>query len=132
MPEPVNTIRHSWLTSLLREQSDRVRKLVRSIAGLGRQSTLEPSLFHRFMKTLEQIALAKDEEEKLIWQIDSVEEEHRRNRTRKVLREAAPEPVLSTTDPLPEPMAEPKRDSTNIWWWLLFLDLVSRPKVNHK
>ena len=131
MSEKPDTRHHSWLTSLLSEQKDRVAMLLRSLSGTGPTGGMKPSIFKRFIMTLEQIAHAKDDEAKLISEIDQIEEEHRRKRKRHMLREAVPDRKPAPDAKLEEPMPEPKRDGTSLIWWVAFLALL-RPKVTNK
>lgn len=135
MSESNNTLRHSWLSGLLHEQRDRLSKLLRSLAGTGPVGNLPPSMFQRMIASLQQIADAKQDEAKLIDEIDALEDEHRRNRERKQLREAKPlDPAQPRPahDVAPSEIPEPKRNGFGLLWLVALMAFIKSDKPEPK
>ncbi len=116
------------LTYALGEKKDRLSKLLHSISGIGHSENMKPSVFRRFLLTLEHIAEVKDDETKIIQRIDAVEAEHRKKRQHQLLRRPdmapAPAPELLGTVP------DAKRPDSS-FWWLLALWYALTPKKDN-
>ena len=119
------------LTHALGEKKDKLAKLMRSLTGIGHSENMKPSVFRRFLMTMEHIAEVKDDETKIIHQIDAIEEEHRKRRQFHLLRNAAP----PAPQPAPETLAavpESKRPDNSFWWLLAFWYMLTPKKENNK
>jgi hypothetical protein len=78
-----------WLAAMLGEQKRRVRDLLARVGDLGVVDGMTPSVMAKFFHMLDQVAVAKSEEVRLIGQIESVEQQHRfrrKNGSLKMIR----------------------------------------------
>lgn len=100
------------------------------IGGLGKTESLKPSMFRRFTQWLDQIVRLRRKEQKIINEIEAIEEKHRLLREAKRLRKAeSVKAVEAKIEPQPE---EPKPRRSFWLWLLLFAMMQSSQKKQDK
>src|ERR1700744_2537547 len=72
--------RLAWLAAALSEQRHKISCLLGRIADLGGIHGMKPKAFTKFLRMLDQVAADKDEEVRIISEIDAIERKHRLNR----------------------------------------------------
>ena len=91
---------------------------------------MKPSVFRRFLLTLEHIAEVKDDETKIIQRIDAIEAEHKKKRKQHLLRRAD---IIPTPAPeLQAPLPDAKRPDNSFWWLLALWYMLTPKKDNDK
>jgi hypothetical protein len=121
--------RLAWLGAALSEQRRKIGRLLVRMTSLGPREAMKPAVFSKFLSMLEQVAVAQDEEIKLLSQIEAIEQKHRFMRKGKKLRRAQPRKA-----PLPDWKDYPgaKRPAMSLWWLIILWYLFMRQKINQK
>lgn len=130
--------RLSWLMAAWAEQRYRASQFLGRITDLGPLQAMKPSAVRRFLKFMEQVGEARQEELKIINEIDEIEQQHRFRRMNKQLKKASPavDKPSAELDPLLDSEGEPVQDGETPkqrWLWFAgLLYLMSSKKINQK
>ncbi|MDD5585689.1 MAG: hypothetical protein PHY92_01870 [Alphaproteobacteria bacterium] len=115
--------------------SQKIERKKARAAYMGAPGGMQPSLFGKFRKLLDQIAFFADKERDIISEINEVEKKHRILRQRKLLKRVEPEqtPRFRKNDFAKE---EERRRRNRLWWIIIFLIIMfanrRREKKNEK
>jgi len=103
--------RLGWLYAALCRQYSRIDGLLRRLSGIAPDPN-KPGLFRKFACLLQQVAIEKDEQDRLIREIETVEQQHGLLRQGKKLKIAGPKPSDSKDELEDEGLI-------HNWRWLL-------------
>jgi len=121
--------RLSWLMASWAEQRFRAAQFLGRITDLGPLQAMKPSALRNFLKFMEQVGEAKQEEAKIINEIDAIEREHHFRRKHQQLKKALPADELDNANDDISAEERPKHP----WAWLLLLAYLMRSKrINKK
>ena len=81
--------RAGWLTEALNHKGNRIAFLLRRLAGLGAPNSMPPALFNKFRILLDQIAIERENEVRILNRIEAVEQQHRYRLANHQLEQAA-------------------------------------------
>lgn len=131
MKNAPDTRRLSWLKASLNNTRDDLLFMVRALSILGTPGAMKPSLYRRFLVTVDQIIEAKEIEKKLFTQIETIENRHKIARRQKRLHEIKADNQNTKAIEI-APMNVAKRPELSIWWLLALWYLLSGQKFQHK
>jgi hypothetical protein len=123
----------AYLAKLVDSWGQTSRKIEQKKAQLsvfGAPEGIKPSLFGKFRKLLDQIALFANKERDIISEINAVEQKHRALRKRKLLKRAEPEHNWMQGKKDYEKEAERRRRW--FWWIIIFWILMTANRQNRK
>ncbi len=119
-----------WLLARLSSQRIRISGLLRRLCNLT-PGMMKPAVFSKFIKLVDQIAVAKEHENTIICRIEAIEARHRFQRKRKMLRH----PSLDLPEPRPYDFFYEARYKNLPKTWLWFLALtayMSRLRISQR
>jgi hypothetical protein len=126
-----NTASIGWLLVALDRKRNRLGFLLRCLTGSGTPGVMRPSLFRKFTDLLDQIAVEREKELRIMHRIEAVEQQHRYLRAHHQLEQIARahEKEEPASDYSKEYPGRPKRD----WLWFCVLwYLFARRTINQK
>lgn len=122
------TKRFGWLAVALVDQRGRIASLLQRLKGFGEPGIMEPPLFQKFLRMLEQVAVEKDRETEIIRRIQAVEARHSSSRKSRKLKRAAPKPKPGKNRE-PEFVSEQQCErSRHGWLWIFALLYLTSPR----
>ncbi len=152
--------RIDWLSASLSTQKQRVVNLLRRVADLGIVQAMKPALFGKFIKLMDQVAVIRDEEMRILNEIEAIENKHRFQRKTGRLHHPKPKAAFNDNyerekecddewdrdyeknadidDGLPNGMyaygngAVPNRPKHTLLWFVAFWYLMTRGGLSNK
>ena len=120
----------AWLAAALGGQRHRLATLLQRMTALGMPGGLKPNVFSKFLRLLDQVADAREEEMKLLHQIETIEEKHRWRRAQHRLE--SPPKDMPADDAAPDGENEEENAKNGLLRVLAFWHLFMRRSINHK
>src|ERR1700722_5984226 len=104
-----DTSRLTWLLAALAAQRDKLANLLCRLTGLGTPGAMNPSIFGKFLRLLEQVAAEREKEMRILDRIENVEKLHRYRREHHQLQDAPAPQNPDDEEPDDEAAPEPAR-----------------------
>ena len=121
----------AWLSARLGLQRGKIADLLRWMRGLGTPGAMKPVVFAKFLRLLDQVASAREEEMLVLSQIETIERRHRFRREHHQLMAAEAVPEEGTDYPLPQ-TPDPREQGNGLLWlgvfWYLFVRKINQKK----
>jgi hypothetical protein len=122
--------RLAWLGASLDNQRRKIGQLLNRLTRLGPREAMRPAVLGKFLRMLEQVAMAQEKEMRLLSQIETIEQKHRFMRKGNKLRKAKPRKTADFD--WKDYPGVAKRPAHSMLWTLILWYLLMRQKINQK
>lgn len=122
----------AWFRAALSERKSRIMRLMQRIGDAGFVRALNPAIFLKLTNMLNDVAAEKDQEMRILGEIEAIEQKHRFRRVNGGLRhadDAEPETAAAKYDCAADVEERPKR---GLAWLFALLFLISSGRRNDK
>jgi hypothetical protein len=121
----------AWLAAALGGQRNRIIDLIRRMTSLGSPGGMNPRIFGKFLRLLDQVASARDREIGILDRIEAIEEQHRFCRKNHMLEHIQSDP-RKNPEPDGQDEAETEQPNNSLLLFLVVWAAFFHHAINQK